>query len=312
VVQGTVGSPDLHPERQKEFEGGLDLILADGRGTVEITGFRKDISDLLLQRTLAPSSGFATEIFNGGKLRTTGWEVGLGIVPIQTPDVDWVLRTSYFSSRSKILDLPVPPFRGLGFGTFLGTFEFREGASVTQIVGNDSTQAGGVGKIGDANPDFNMSFSNNIRWRAVRLFGLLDWQSGGDVINLTKFLYDAGQNTADYADPITGCGTQTTKGGCRLAVLPKQTAVYVEDASFVKLREITLSYELPQNLVARFGPRLRNAEVSLSGRNLVTWTDYTGLDPEVSNFGNQPVGRNIDVAPFPPSRSFWLSATLGL
>jgi hypothetical protein len=226
--------------------------------------------------------------------------------------VDWVFRTSYFSTRSKIVDLPVPTFRGLGFGTVLGTFEFREGASVTQIVGNDSTQASGVAKIGDANPDFNMSFSNNIRWRALRLFGLLDWQRGGDVINLTKFLYDLGANTVDYADPVTGCGTRTTKGACRLAVFSKQTAVYVEDASFVKLREITLSYELPQNLVARFGPRLRSAELSLSGRNLVTWTDYTGMDPEVSNFGNQPVGRNIDVAPFPPSRSFWLSATLGL
>ena len=52
-------------------------------------------------------------------------------------------------------------------------------------------------------------------------------------------------------------------------------------------------------------------QLSLSGRNLATWTDYTGLDPEVSNFGNQNIARNIDVAPFPPSRTFWFSATLG-
>jgi hypothetical protein len=144
------------------------------------------------------------------------------------------------------------------------------------------------------------------------LYGLLDWQHGGDVINLTKFLYDLGSNTADFADPITVGGEKTTVGQYRLKIFPKQTRVYVEDASFLKLREVTLSYDVPRSFVERFaGGRLRSLQLNLSGRNLATWTDYTGLDPEVSNFGNQPIARNIDVAPFPPSRTFWFSATLG-
>jgi TonB-dependent starch-binding outer membrane protein SusC len=84
----------------------------------------------------------------------------------------------------------------------------------------------------------------------------------------------------------------------------------VEDASFVKLREVTLSYEVPNSLTSRLWGVARNARLSLSGRNLLTFTDYTGLDPEVSNFGNQNIARNIDVAPFPPSRSFWLGVEL--
>jgi TonB-dependent starch-binding outer membrane protein SusC len=56
---------------------------------------------------------------------------------------------------------------------------------------------------------------------------------------------------------------------------------------------------------------VRDASISLSGRNLLTWTDYTGLDPEVSNFGTQQIARGVDVAPFPPSRSFWLTFNLG-
>lgn len=303
VVQGTVASTDLRPERQREIEGGLDLTLGGGRGTVEITGFQKNVTDLLLQRTLGPSSGFATEIFNGGELRTTGLEIGVGLVAMQSAAVQWLLGTTYFSSRSKIVDLPVPTFRAGGFGTALGAFQIEEGASATQIVGNDSLPDGRrvVRKIGDANPDFNMSFTNDLKFGAFRLYGLLDWQKGGDIINLTKFLYDLGSNTADYV----GAGEN------RLAVFGKQTAVYVEDGSFVKLREVTLSYDLPAPLVSRLGKRLRSAQLSLSGRNLLTFTDYTGLDPEVSNFGNQPIARNIDVAPFPPSRSFWLSATVG-
>jgi hypothetical protein len=175
-------------------------------------------------------------------------------------------------------------------------------------VGNDSLPDGStvVRKIADANPDFVMSFSSDVTFRRFRLSGLLDWQNGGAIVNLTKFLYDLGQNTADYAEPITVGSLQTTKGANRLRLWPKQTAVYVEDASFAKLREVTLSFVVPEAMVNRLWRQAGSAELSFSGRNLMTWTKYSGLDPEVSNFGNQNIARNIDVAPFPPSRSFWL------
>src|SRR5258705_259191 len=144
----------------------------------------------------------------------------------------------------------------------------------------------------------------------LRLYGLLDGQLGGSLINLTKFLYGLGSNTADYAEPITVGSLQTTKGPNRLRLFPKQTAMYVEDASFLKLRELTLSVEVPSTMVSRFGRGVRTAELSFSGRNLWTHTDYTGLDPEVSNFGNQPIGRNIDVAPFPPSPNCLLDRSM--
>ena len=78
----------------------------------------------------------------------------------------------------------------------------------------------------------------------------------------------------------------------------------------MKLRELTFGYELPAGLTARlFNGRAQNARLELSGRNLKTWTKYTGLDPEVSNFGNQPLGRFQDVTPYPPSRSFYLTVS---
>jgi hypothetical protein len=280
---------------------------------VEFSLFQKNVSDLLLQRTLAPSSGFATEIFNGGKLRTKGVELALQVVPVISRDLQWVFRSTYFSNTSTITELPVPTFRTGGFGTSLGAFEIAQGKSATQIVGNDSTAGDAsvvVRKIGDANPDFVMSFGNEVTWRRVRLYGLLDWQKGGDIINLTKFLYDLGQNTADYADPITVNGKATTVGDNRLAEFPHKTKVYVEDGGFMKLRELTLSYELPPNVLAKLWGSGHRATLSLSGRNLWTHTKYTGLDPEVSNFGNQNIARNIDVAPFPPSRSFWFGAEI--
>jgi hypothetical protein len=88
--------------------------------------------------------------------------------------------------------------------------------------------------------------------------------------------------------------------------------VYVQDGSYLKLREVTLAYNVPENLAQRlFGGSARYVRLSVSARNLLRFTDYRGLDPEVSNFGNQAIVRNVDVAPFPPSKSFFFSVDLG-
>jgi len=311
VVLGTVGSDDLKPERQREVEVGFDASFFDARVGIEFSFFQKNISDLLIERRLAPSSGFMTEVFNGGKMRTRGVELAAGIVPVQSQDLYWLFRTTFSLNRSKITDLPVPAFIAGGFGTSIGAFRIEEGASATQIVGNDTLPNGSivVRKIGDANPDFRMSFTNDLTYKNWNLHFLLDWQQGSDILNLTKLLYDFGQVSADYADPIPG--ESQTVGEKRLAGFATTASNYVEDASFLKLREITLSYDLPMTFVQGLWRGARYARLSVSARNLFTITSYTGHDPEVSNFGNQPVARNIDVAPFPPSRSFWFSIDLG-
>ena len=84
--------------------------------------------------------------------------------------------------------------------------------------------------------------------------------------------------------------------------------VWLENTGFVKLRELTLSYDLPQAFSQQiFHGRAQNARLELAGRNLFTHTTYTGLDPEVSNFGNQALGRFQDVTPYPPMKSFFVS-----
>jgi hypothetical protein len=157
-------------------------------------------------------------------------------------------------------------------------------------------------------PKFRMGFANDVTWRNLTLSGLVDWAHGGLVANLTKSYYDDAVNGADW----TGCNTSDTCAGAERAERQGgHVTQYLEDGSYVKLREVSLSYQLPNSLLGRMGNRVRSARLTLSGRNLRTWTDYSGLDPEVSNFGNRAVGRNQDVTPFPPSRSVWLSLDLG-
>lgn len=318
VVVGAAGSANIRPERQREIEGGFDAAFLDGRAALEATAYYQRITELLLTRTTAPSTGFVSEAFNGGELHTRGIELALNAEPLRGGRVGWSSRTTFATNRSTIEKLPVPPFRTGAFGsTSLGVFQIEEGKSATQIIGRAGIDAQGnivETQLGDANPQWKMGFGNELTMGRLRLSTLLDWQHGGSVINLTRLLYDAGGISPDWElpagvaspRPVNQCYPNCS-GQERIGGFGTFTQQYVEDGSFVKLREVSLGWRVPSTLLERAPGRVGAATVTLSGRNLVTWTDYTGLDPEVSNFGNQQIARNVDVAPFPPSRSFWLT-----
>lgn len=287
------GDSTITPERNTEIEAGFDATLGNQFATLGVTVYQKTITDLLLEQSVAPSTGFRTRIFNGGKLRNRGIEAALALSPVRSAAVNWILRSTFYLNRSKIVELPVPAFNTGGFGTSLGAFRIEQGKSATQIVGTE-------GPVGDANPDFQMSFSSDLAYKRFSVGFLWDWKHGGDVINLTQLLYDAFGNSAD----------QVPAGNDRISTWASgKTKVYVQDGSYLKLREVNVAYELPAEIPAHFG--MRTARISFSGRNLLRFTPYKGLDPEVSNFGNQAIARNIDVAPFPPSRSFFFSIDVG-
>lgn len=302
VGSSVVGNPNIKPERQREVEVGLDTVLFNGDAVVELSAYQRSITDLLLLRGLAPSTGYTSQYFNGGGLRNRGVEAMIQVTPVRDP-LEWTSTVTFALNRSLITDLPVPPFATGGFGNSLGSFRIEQGASATQIYGNIGPKADGTccetGKIGDSEPSFRVGFANNFKRGPVTLSFLLDWQQGGNIINLTRYFYDASGNSPDQA-----------AGDARQARQKLYTDAYLESASFVKLRELTLTYTLPDSLVTQV-PGMRSARLSLSGRNLLMFTGYSGLDPEVSNFGNQAIARNIDVAPYPPSRSFWASLDLG-
>jgi TonB-linked SusC/RagA family outer membrane protein len=313
-IGGSVVSPDLKPERELEIEGGVDLTLFKGMATLSITGYQKRITDLLLQRALAGSFGDTIEFVNGGTLRTRGIEVEASIVPIQSRHVQWTINANFAKDASLVTALPVPAFAPpVGFPVQFGAFEIQQGKSPTQIIGNVTLPNGTVtvGQVGDANPDYKVGLANTISFGPLHLYFLFNAQKGGDNINLTELLYDLAQNTSDYAQPMRVGDSTVMKGAYRVSQWPTHTAIYVQDASYIKLREVTLSYDLPISLFGPIGRGFHSATLSVSGRNLYTWTNYVGMDPEVSNFGNQNIARNVDVAPFPPSRTFWFGLSLG-
>jgi TonB-dependent starch-binding outer membrane protein SusC len=302
---GIAGDPDIEPERQREFEVGADMASKDQRVAVELTGYYRGISNLILQRQVAPSTGFVTQFTNAGAMRNIGIEAALSVRPVATKSLDWTSRATFTLNRSKITDLAGNPSfdsPNAGFGAGLGAFRIEEGKSATQIVSTfDPDDPNAVVVVGDGEPDFRIGWSNVIASGDFTFSALLDWQQGSEVINLTRLLYDGARNSSDV-EAATMRFTSFVNSDPR---------PYIEDASFLKLRELSVAYNLPRRLASQVGP-LKTLQVSLSGRNLLTFSPYTGLDPEVSNFASQPIGRNYDVAPYPPSRSFWLSLTAGI
>jgi hypothetical protein len=308
-IGNRAGDPTIKPERQDEFEGGFDATFANARAQLTMTLYQRNIRDLILEQTIAPSVGQEFRVFgNGGRMRNRGVEASLTLQPVQSRDVNWIFRTTFFANRAKITELNVPPFQTGGFALSLGTFQIEKDSSPTQIFGTIGTDAAGnpiAGRVGDANPTFQMSFSNDIDFHRFTLGFLFDWKYGGDIINLTEFLYDITANSKDYTEP-NGGADRINRFGAGFS------DPYIQNGSYLKLREVNLSYNLPQSFTSTlFGNSVRYARLSLTGRNLLRVTPYRGLDPEVSNFANQAIVRNIDVAPFPPSRSFYFSIDLG-
>ncbi|HET7456129.1 MAG TPA: SusC/RagA family TonB-linked outer membrane protein [Gemmatimonadaceae bacterium] len=298
IGPGTIlGNSNVTPEISREYEGGFDLTAFNSRASLNFTVYQKSVSDLLLQPIPAPSVGYSRLYQNGGALRNRGTEIQLALTPYQAQRASWISRTTFSRNVGVVTELPNHRQFNIPGSFGYGNFRIQEGQSPTSIFGPDSN---GVDyKYGDTAPDFVMGFSNEFTFGPVRLYGLFDWQHGGDIINITRNVYDETGLSRDVAAREARLHSCDDNGDC---------SPYVEDGSFVKLREVTVGYELPSAFTSRlFGSTARTIRAELSGRNLLTWTKYSSIDPEVSNFGNQNVIRNADLAPFPPTRSYFFT-----
>ncbi len=166
-------------------------------------------------------------------------------------------------------------------------------------------------QLGDAAPDFQMSFTNDFTFfRNLRLSLFGHWKKGGDNINLSELLYDLGGTSPDFDEDDDGDGV--INGEDRVGAVGTTATVFVQDASYFKLREVGLYYTVPDRYVQRALPTVRNFRVGVSANNVLTITPYKSYDPEVNNFGDVPVATGIEVTPFPTSRSFLVHVGFGL
>lgn len=306
-VGGVAGSPDIEPERVKEFETGFDASPFHGRATLEFTWYVRHTTNLLLARTPAPSSGYGELITNGGKLRNSGIEMSLGVAAIQQRNFSWTIHSTFARTRSLVEELPGTGFSPptAGFGLAYGEFFVQQGRPIDQIIGQTSINPDGtfnVTYMGHASPDFDWTISNDLTYKHFFLTSLWDWQSGGMAQNQTLSLYDCNLLAPDNGTPAGMARADDCFDGI--------ATPYVQSTSFLKLREVSIGYTLPDRLAQKFFGSSQ-VRIEATGRNLLIFTNYWGYDPESSNYGQQAVTRNVDLGPYPPSRTFMFTITAG-
>jgi hypothetical protein len=259
-------------------------------------------------------------------------ELGLTAIPISRGSSNWTSRITYQSNVVTVTDLDgVPPFAAPGsFGAQYGRNKIVEGLRTSYIWGNVPLDAKGnvlpkytyvtnpsaVASvrdtiIGDASPKFQMAFSNNLQYKRATLSFLLDWRHGGDVGDMTHINWDEGRQSRDYTDASPQAGMSLGEFRYKSWKAGNDARVYVEDASFVKLREVSLGLDVPERFYNKVGAGLRSARLQFQVRNAAMWTKYWSMDPEFNNFGNTNLNRFIDLSPFPLPRIFSLSIDLG-
>jgi TonB-linked SusC/RagA family outer membrane protein len=284
-IDSELGTPNLTPETSRELETGIDLALLNNRLGFTATYYNRSVQNLLFPLQIPASSGFTTRFVNDIDLANRGLELSLTARPVETSNFSWESTTNYWFNRSEItrLDVPEGAIDDTGFGLGLGSFYLREGEPITQFYGNGES---GPQAIGDAQPDFEISFLNRFNiLKRFDLMTLLHVKQGGNNLNLTRLLTDIGGTTPRDIPP------------------PGEGEFYVEDASYFRVREIALYYSLPQPVF--FGGAVSTWKIGVSARNPITITNYSSYDPEVSTFGGQGLSSGVEVAPFPSSRQFY-------
>lgn len=160
-----------------------------------------------------------------------------------------------------------------------------------------------VGKIGDTNPDFKVGFSTNFTYKGLGLYMLLDWNQGGDVYNYTKQLLYFNFRHKDLEDYTNAGYNPNYTQGASLYNLADASSHFVEDASYLKLRELAVSYTINSDKLGVLSDYISDIKLSVIGRNLLTFTNYTGWDPEVALRANSTNYR-IDEYSYPNFRTF--------
>ncbi len=330
------GNNTLKPEKQTEIEAGMDLSLFENRLFLEFTYYSQKVEDLIFERNLAPSSGFTKQIVNEGELTNKGLEI-LARALITKPENNfrWDITGIFSANKNKIFteggivsssnDDNFSIVNGEAIGVLYYTYYARnEDGSLLEIDGLHYAEMGDpeTGKPmrdedgkptgvllkkvnGDPNPDFTASFINQFDYKNFTFRFQFDIVQGIDVWNWNRRQLE---HVLRRQGPLNGeellfqvqKGTSQQQSGSG----PLIREEYTDDASFIKLREISLNYRIkPENYI-------KEVNFSIAARNLFSIDNFKGADPEINAGGQDNIvrGSAVGVTPIPASFHFGITA----
>ena len=316
--QDFIPNSNLRPEITTSYELGADLRFFKDRLNIDFTYYNATTKDQIISLPIPISSGYNQQVINGGKVTTSGVEIILGGTPIQTENFTWNTTFNFASNKSVIKDLPQNDGRlTLAYSRIYNSanqtvwFQVEEGGQIGDMYGTGYEKNGDgefllddngryianndLIKIGNYNPDFTLGWNNSFRYKNWNASFLFDWRQGGEIVSRTRALGNVGGQLAETAfRPDAGIVAQgvNVNTGQPNTVAVSAESYYrqfydrnheennVYDASFLKLRQVSLGYVL--NLEEGFLGLKDTSSMSFSfiGNNLFVITENPHFDPE--------------------------------
>jgi len=330
--QISFGNPDLRWEQTHELNLGFDAMVLSERLTIMGDWYRKETKDLLLNRPISATSGQTTVLQNIGSMENKGFELQLGaqILKPGGNGLHWNADFNIAWNRNKVLSLyenqPIPvggyDAGRIEVGHPLGAFYTLHFTGVDPATGDavfeDVNNDGVINDddrvfVGSPHPDYWGGFTNQLSWGRFELRGFLQFVQGQEIFNaISVFANDGGyyydnkfsralrrwRQPGDITDEPRASFDGTS--GADLI-----SSRYFEDGSYVRLQDVTLRYNLPASISKTV--RMENASLYFSGRNLYTWTKYSGYSPDVNSAGSSTnTELSTEFYAYPSARSFMI------
>jgi TonB-linked SusC/RagA family outer membrane protein len=332
LLSQTLGNPNLKNETIKEFEVGFEGRFLKNRIGVEVSYFSKKTTDGIIPTvTLAPSTGYANTAINSSEMENKGIELLLTANPVRTRDFSWDVSFNFTRIRNKILSLGpgidqlangfTQLIVGQPYGVKFGGKYARnaEGVMLIDDAGLPFRDAND-GIVGNISPDYLAGLTNNFHYRQFSFSFFFDLKKGGDIENNVDgygYFYGTPKVTENREDRIVP-GIKDSDGKPNDITVAGQDyfrrlngilEAVIQDATYLKLRNVSFSYDLNRKLLQR--TPLSGVTFTVTGRNLWIYSPhFTGADPEVSSFGSSNGNQGIYSFSTPTSRSVNFSLKL--
>ncbi|HEA23490.1 MAG TPA: SusC/RagA family TonB-linked outer membrane protein [Pricia antarctica] len=341
-----IPNADLKPEITSSYEFGVDLRLFQSRLNLDATYYDGRTKNQIIPISTDIASGYTSKLINAGEVRNYGFEAILNVIPVRNDNFTWNTTFNFSRNRSEVTDLGgvdytltsnndafIQAREGGSISAIYGRGFQRVEDPSSEFFGQFVIDDNGIPLRtddlvyqGDYAPDFTLGMLNSFKYRAFDLGFLLDTRQGGIVVSRTKTIGSTsgqlketleGRETGIVAVGAVNNGTvdqpvyvaNTTNVDARTYNNRYYERDNVEaakyDATYTKLREVTLGYSLPKKHVDRLP--IAGARLSLTGRNLVLWTDNPHFDPETVAVAGGTLQPGIENMSYPSSKTYTLN-----
>lgn len=325
--QSNLSNPDLTWETTTQTDVGFDITLLDNRLTIYADWYHKKTSNLLMHLSLPAGSAPATSLTrNSGEITNKGmeftlkshnlvnafkWDTDFNIsfnrnklTKLSLVPVYWSANTTRFVNQNVVRNAvgrPLGSFYGYvcdGVDPETGNLIYEDTNGDGVVTSSDRTY------IGNPNPDFTFGMTNTFTYKGLSLSILLQGSYGNDIYNVTRMETDGMQDLRNASTNvlrrwrIPGQVTDVPKVGFN----QQNSSRYIEDGSYVRVKDISLSYDIPRSIASKL--YLTRLMPYVSFTNLLTFTNYSGRDPEVNQYGNSGAVQGLDYGTYPFCRSF--------